>query len=93
MRKGVKLVWQHHYGIKDPGSFSFSAYILKVTSYSKMAAGAPFIRSIFQANIKRKGKKRKWLSVSHFYRDFLEDPFNYVSLTIFYHMVTSSFKV
>lgn len=53
-----------------------------VISYSKMAAGVPFIRSIFQANSYRKGKKRKWVPVSHFYIDFPEDPFNYVSLTI-----------
>lgn len=68
--------------------------ILKVTSYSKMAAGAPFIRSMFQAIIKRKGKKRTRVSAS------LIEPFQKSHRTLlimflwssFYRMATSRCK-
>lgn len=49
------------------------------------AAGAPFIRSTCQAMSKRKGKKRKRVSASYFYKVFSEfshDPSNCVSLAI-----------
>ncbi|XP_055089463.1 basic leucine zipper transcriptional factor ATF-like 3 isoform X2 [Symphalangus syndactylus] len=42
----------------------------EVTSYSKMIARAPSIRSTFQANSKRKEKKKKRVSAPHFYRGF-----------------------
>ena len=70
-RKGVELAW---YDISTVTSETQAHFlfliILNITSYFKVVAGAPFIISIFQAISKRKGKKRKRLSVSYFYKAF-----------------------
>lgn len=54
-----------HKIIQDPGSNLWfrhpyrAAYIFKVTSWSKIATGAPAITYKFQAERRRKGKKAK----------------------------------